>query len=523
MFESTDLLQIIVLIYIFLSLAHYIIQLCLSHIHHLKIAEEQPEFVKVIKKLILEDKFPSISIIFPIHDEDPIILKQVFEKAKQTLEKVPNLEILFIDDGSNNLNQVQKIYNKYSQIQGFKIIYQSNQGKREAQYNAFNQAKGEILITADSDTLITGEGVLMLVAPLLLYPKVGAVTGDISVANENENLLTKLTAMRYWMAFHIERAAQSLTGSMTCISGPFAAYRREVIEKVKNSYITQTFLGQKCTYGDDRHLTNLVLNEGYSTVFQEGAKAKTFVPGEIDKFYNQQIRWSKSFFRECLWSLKRLNKYSLYANWDVSVQFILIFLYLFALSNLFFRLLVSKDITLILWYILLLSVVSSLKSLYAIYRTKKWSFLAFILYNFLYLFLLVPTKITAILALKDTGWGTRGGKKNNKSRIQKYLGFLFYFIFISLLISFQAIFYTKFNFHLNWGVYSSLENFITLTLQYWLPVLSITQFLIILFLLLLIPKEKEFLPKKFSVKLFLLIFISLNLSFILAGMVFILN
>ena len=161
--------------------------------------------------------------------------------------------------------------------------------------------------------------------------------------------------------------------------------------------------------------------------------------------------------------------------------------------------------------------------MYAIYRTKKWSFLAFVLYNFLYLFLLVPTKITAILGLKDTGWGTRGGKKNNKSRIQKYLGFLFYFIFIALLISFQAMFYTKFNVNLNWAFYSSLESFVSLTLKYWLPVLSITQFLIILFLLLLIPKEKEFLPKKFSVKLFLLIFISLNLSFILAGMVFILN
>ena len=43
-----------------------------------------------------------------------------------------------------------------------------------------------------------------------------------------------------------------------CCSGPFSAYRKEIIDKVKEKYITQYFLGENCTYGDDRHLTNLV-------------------------------------------------------------------------------------------------------------------------------------------------------------------------------------------------------------------------------------------------------------------------
>lgn len=512
MFQSSSLLQILILSYIFLTLTHYIVQLVLSHLHHIKVLEEEPEFLELIQNLIKTDKLPSISVIFPIHDEDPKILEMVFSRANKCLDEVPNLEILFVDDGSNNLAQVSKIYDKYSRISGFKIIHQKNQGKREAQYNAFKQAKGEILITADSDTLISSQGIFKLISPLLLYPKVGAVTGDLSVANEDQNWLTKLTAMRYWMAFHIERAAQSLTGSMTCISGPFAAYRREVIDLVKEDYINQKFLGQKCTYGDDRHLTNLVLNQGYSTVFQEKAEAQTFVPSQLSKFYNQQIRWSKSFFREYLWSLKRFNKYSLYANWDVSVQVILTFLYLFALSNLVFRLLVSKDIALFFWYVFLVSSVSAIRSLYGIYRTKKWSFLAFVFYNFLYLFLLIPTKITAILGLKDTGWGTRG-KTANRSNLNKYLGFIFYFSFMSLLIAGQVVFYHTFQVNPDWAFYSNLENFLSLAVEYWLPVLSITPLLVIFFLLLLIPKEKQFLPKKFAVKLLLLIFISLNLTF----------
>jgi len=44
---------------------------------------------------------------------------------------------------------------------------------------------------------------------------------------------------------------------------------------------------------------------------------------------------------------------------------------------------------------------------YAVYRTRRLSFLLFVLYPFLSVALLVPTRMRALLTLGDNRWGTR--------------------------------------------------------------------------------------------------------------------
>ena len=58
-------------------------------------------------------------------------------------------------------------------------------------------------------------------------------------------------------------------------------------------------------------------------------------------------------------------------------------------------------------YLEMIVVMAALRCSYAIYRTKKLSFLLFILYGFVHVVLLVPTRIRALLTLSDNRWGTR--------------------------------------------------------------------------------------------------------------------
>jgi hyaluronan synthase/N-acetylglucosaminyltransferase len=44
---------------------------------------------------------------------------------------------------------------------------------------------------------------------------------------------------------------------------------------------------------------------------------------------------------------------------------------------------------------------------YAVYRTRRISFLLFIVYGFLHAVLLVPLRIRALTTLTDNSWGTR--------------------------------------------------------------------------------------------------------------------
>ena len=74
----------------------------------------------------------------------------------------------------------------------------------------------------------------------------------LAAQHDVAQLLTRLIGLRYWSAFHQERAAQSVFDVVMCCSGPAAAYRKELVDRVKDQYVTQVFLGRRCTFGDDR-------------------------------------------------------------------------------------------------------------------------------------------------------------------------------------------------------------------------------------------------------------------------------
>jgi hyaluronan synthase/N-acetylglucosaminyltransferase len=213
--------------------------------------------------------------------------------------------------------------------------------------------------------------------------------------------------MRYWVAFNQERAAQSWFRSVLCCSGPLAAYRRSTLTSACwDDYISQTFRGVSCTYGDDRHLTNLVLAAGHDTLFVPGATAITNAPESLRGYLKQQLRWNKSFYRELLWTLPYLLRRSAYMVFEVIVQTLLPLLLTLAIaSSLVFAILVNPAH--LVHYVLAITVMALVRCSYAIFRTRRPSFLLFVLYGFIHAALLVPLRMRALTTLTDNSWGTR--------------------------------------------------------------------------------------------------------------------
>ncbi len=238
-------------------------------------------------------------------------------------------------------------------------------------------------------------------------PKVGAVTGDVRVENNTKNLLTRLIGFRYWTAFHQERAAQSYFSVLMCCSGPFSAYRKEIIDKVKDQYVSQRFLGKLCTFGDDRHITNLVLEEGHEVVFDSSSHVYTYVPETLGAYLKQQVRWNKSFYREMLWTYKSFRKHHLYMMYDLTMQLILPFLLLFALIEMVFQTISHHNLDHFWKYLAVLVAIALLRAAYGMYRTRNPGFLLFILYGFMHIFVLIPTRLYALLTINKIKWGTR--------------------------------------------------------------------------------------------------------------------
>ncbi len=185
---------------------------------------------------------------------------------------------------------------------------QPHAGKREIMYTAMNlhTPDTEFICLSDSDTFFETNTVSEMVKVIDGYdqlqkenPKMrvcGAVTGNVEIWNM-ENLISYLSSLRYWFAFNVERAADSYFGVVSCISGPLGLYRKSIINQIKDEWLHQTFLGTKCTFGDDRHLTNLILNYGYATYYTPRSSCKTDTPAELLRWIAQQTRWCKSFYR----------------------------------------------------------------------------------------------------------------------------------------------------------------------------------------------------------------------------------
>jgi len=92
-----------------------------------------------------------ITIVIPVKNEEDSIYPLVEEIIAVGLNKIPNFELMFIDDGStdNTPQVILELKQKYDFINAFKMKY--NVGKSGAWQLGFSQAKNDIIVAMDGD------------------------------------------------------------------------------------------------------------------------------------------------------------------------------------------------------------------------------------------------------------------------------------------------------------------------------------------------------------------------------------
>ena len=85
------------------------------------------------------------------------------------------------------------------------------------------EAKHELVVFVDSDSFLDPYAIRNVVQPFK-DPKMGGVA-EGPMYNTYTNVLTKIQAVRYYIAFRIMKAAESVFDTVTCLSGPLSCYR----------------------------------------------------------------------------------------------------------------------------------------------------------------------------------------------------------------------------------------------------------------------------------------------------------
>jgi cellulose synthase/poly-beta-1,6-N-acetylglucosamine synthase-like glycosyltransferase len=353
---------------------------------------------------------PRVDVVVPCFDERPELLDACCASLRAQSYRPGGVHVYLVDDASPNRALLEPVYRRYEQLPGWTVIRcPSWGGKRRAQDAAVRRGTADLVVTIDSDTTVEPDGLRRIVASLE-RAEVGAVSGHVGVANAAVNRLTRVIEKRYQLRFEQERAAQGFFDSVLCCSGPFSVYRRAALERVWARYLDQRLWGRPCTAGDDIHLTNLVLAEGFETGYEAAARASTSVPETVGRYARQQLRWNRSFFRELRWTVPLL-----VARWrrrpghpyvavDVAARALLPLLLPLGLLLVAAHALLGGPQALADDLVLVAAMMVT-HALFAVLQARELRFP--FLYGLLYLLVLVPVRLRALTTLTDDRWVTR--------------------------------------------------------------------------------------------------------------------
>ncbi|MCA1457326.1 chitooligosaccharide synthase NodC [Bradyrhizobium sp. BRP22] len=361
------------------------------------------------------DGLPSVDVIVPCFNEDPRTLAACL-KSIASQDYVGKLHVYVVDDGSANLDATAPVHESYADDPRFNfIVLGKNVGKRKAQIAAIRASSGDLVLNVDSDTIIAAD-VITKLAGKMQDPGVGAAMGQLTASNRSDTWLTRLIDMEYWLACNEERAAQARFGAVMCCCGPCAMYRRSALLLLLDQYETQFFRGKPSDFGEDRHLTILMLKAGFQTEYVPDAVAATVVPDRLGPYLRQQLRWARSTFRDTFLALRLLPELNRYLTLDVVGQNLGPLL--LALSSLAALAQLAVTATVPWWTGLIIASMTLVRCTVAALRAREVRFLGFALHTFINIFLLLPVKAYALCTLSNSDWLSRkpaklpnGGKK----------------------------------------------------------------------------------------------------------------
>ncbi|HEX4448555.1 MAG TPA: glycosyltransferase [Polyangiaceae bacterium] len=241
--------------------------------------------------------WPRVTVVIPAFNEGPMVERSIRSVTKSNYP-ADKLEIIVVDDGSRDdtFFHMQRLRREFPTMVRL-IRFASNRGKRAALEAGFREATGEILVTIDSDSEVETKTIAEMVTPFLCDEQVGGVAGRVAVLNR-DTTISRMLEVQYALAFDFGRAAQSAYRTVSCCPGALSAFRRSIILPHLTEWTQQKFLGRPVGHGEDQALTNIVLREGYDTVYQRTAAIHTLAPTTYRQMSRMFLRWDRSYIVE---------------------------------------------------------------------------------------------------------------------------------------------------------------------------------------------------------------------------------
>ena len=248
-------------------------------------------------------ELPRCTVIVPAYNEGEHVASTI-ESLLASDYPMDKLEILAINDGSKDdtWNWIKFAAEKSNGVVKA-INFTENRGKKQVLHYGFSHAKGEILVTIDSDSSVYSNTIRNLVLPFA-NPQIVASAGVVRVKNIKDGFIPKILDICFVFSADFIRSAQSVVGGVLCPPGAVSAYRKSALYPHLDEWLNQTFMGKPSNIGEDRALTSILLRDNNMVVLQRNAVALTNVPTTYNYLCRTLLRWTRSEVREDIRMLK---------------------------------------------------------------------------------------------------------------------------------------------------------------------------------------------------------------------------
>ncbi|MGW4227948.1 bifunctional polysaccharide deacetylase/glycosyltransferase family 2 protein [Streptomyces sp. NPDC004980] len=216
-----------------------------------------------------------VTVIVPAYNEKECIASTIGSLAASTHP----IEIVVVDDGSTD--GTAEIVESLG-LPNVRVVRQENAGKSAALNNGVRQARHDIVVMMDGDTVFEPGTVHQLVQPFA-DPGIGAVAGNAKVGNRS-TMIGAWQHIEYVMGFNLDRRMYDLLRCMPTIPGAIGAFRREAVLEVGGM--------SEDTLAEDTDITIALHRAGRRVVYAEHARAWTEAPASLGQLWRQRYRWS---------------------------------------------------------------------------------------------------------------------------------------------------------------------------------------------------------------------------------------
>ncbi|MGW1756144.1 glycosyltransferase [Streptomyces mirabilis] len=228
-----------------------------------------------------------VSVLVPAYNE----AKCIENTVRSLMTSEHPVEVLVVDDGSSDgtARIVEDLL-----LPNVRVVRQHNAGKPAALNRGLANARHDIVVMMDGDTVFEPSTVRELVQPFA-DPSVGAVAGNAKVGNR-DSLIGAWQHIEYVMGFNLDRRMYDILGCMPTIPGAVGAFRRSALERVGGM--------SDDTLAEDTDITMALHRDGWRVVYAEKARAWTEAPESVQQLWSQRYRWSYGTM-QAIWKHRR--------------------------------------------------------------------------------------------------------------------------------------------------------------------------------------------------------------------------